>query len=329
MGALTCWPWRTGTGRERPVATAVRLAACLGGPRACPRVPPHRTIGRAGWGGPGAAGRPRQGAHPRVRRRPGYILLLAAVVVAAWVGGVLGGLVSLATAALLHGLLTLVDPLGWPAAVGSADLFKERLLRRRRRCWSSCSSGHDARRATAWRTRSGKTAALAEALEARDQRLELVLAARQAPGRGSGTWPAVELHWSEAIYRQHGLDPTGAGSGLRGLPARSIHPDDRERFGESHRAGRRAGRTVRPRVPRPLARRQRPLEPRGRARLPRQRRGGRHAWWARARTSRSIGVSRSSATDCSRRNAAPTSSARPSSTSSATSCVRPSRPSSA
>ena len=161
---------------------------------------------------------------------PGYILLLAAVVVAAWVGGVLGGLVSLATAALLHGLLTLADPLGWPAAVGSADPFKNvffvavgllvvLLIGSRR-------AARD-RLADALR----ETAALAEALEARDQRLELVLAAS-----GTGTWEwdvaSGELHWSEAIYEQHGLDPTGPAPEYEAYLA-MLHPDDRERFGES------------------------------------------------------------------------------------------------
>ena len=53
--------------------------------------------------------------------------------------------------------------------------------------------------------RSTRPPQLAEALAARDERLELVL---EASGTGFWEWDLAtgRLEWSEAIYRQHGLD---------------------------------------------------------------------------------------------------------------------------
>ena len=158
---------------------------------------------------------------------PGYIVLVAAIVISAWLGGVLGGIVALGVAALLHTILIVADPLGWWAPTGSAELFKviffvgvgvvTVLLIGSRR------AAHD-RLADALQ----EVATLAQALEARDQRLELVLAAS-----GTGTWEwdmtTGELDWSEAIFRQHGLDPADAAPGYEAY-LETIHPDDRARF---------------------------------------------------------------------------------------------------
>jgi PAS domain S-box-containing protein len=74
-------------------------------------------------------------------------------------------------------------------------------------------------------------ATLAEALEARDQRLELVLA---ASGTGIWEWDVAsgELEWSETIYRQHGLDPEAEAPDYEAY-LRTIHPDDRPAFREA------------------------------------------------------------------------------------------------
>jgi PAS domain S-box-containing protein len=72
------------------------------------------------------------------------------------------------------------------------------------------------------------SAELAEALESRDERLELVL---EASATGFWEWDMAngDLVWSEAIYRQHGLDPSGPAPDFETYLG-SIHPDDRERF---------------------------------------------------------------------------------------------------
>lgn len=158
---------------------------------------------------------------------PGYIVLVAAVIASAWVGGLLGGLVTLAVTACLHALLLIVDPLSWWAPTGSSELFKVLffvsvgfitvLLIGSRR------ASHD-RLATALEN----VATLAQELEARDQRLELVLASS-----GTGTWEwdmtSGELEWSDAIFQQHGLDPAGDAPNYEAYLA-TIHPDDRARF---------------------------------------------------------------------------------------------------
>ena len=59
-----------------------------------------------------------------------------------------------------------------------------------------------------------EAATLSEAVEARDARLELMLSASET---GFWEWDMAtgELSWSEAIFRQHGLDPVRATTGLR------------------------------------------------------------------------------------------------------------------
>jgi PAS domain S-box-containing protein len=158
---------------------------------------------------------------------PGYIVLVAAVIASAWTGGMLGGMVALAVAAGLHTFLLIVDPLGWWAPAGSAELFKVLffvvvgfvtvLLIGSRR------AAHD-RLADALE----HVATLAQELDVRDQRLELVLASS-----GTGTWEwdmtSGTLEWSEAIFRQHGLSPQTDAPSYEAYLA-TIHPDDQARF---------------------------------------------------------------------------------------------------
>jgi PAS domain S-box-containing protein len=158
---------------------------------------------------------------------PGYTVLVAAVIASAWIGGVLGGVVTLAVAAGLHAFLLIADPMGWGAPAGPAELFKllffvgvgffTVLLIGTRR------SAHD-RLAGALE----HVATLAQELEARDQRLELVLASS-----GTGTWEwdmtSGELEWSDAIFRQHGLSPATDTPSYEAYLG-TIHPDDRARF---------------------------------------------------------------------------------------------------
>ncbi len=56
---------------------------------------------------------------------PGYILMLTAVVAAAWFGGVMGGLTALIVSAVIHASLLIVDPFGPSAAAGTSEPFKE------------------------------------------------------------------------------------------------------------------------------------------------------------------------------------------------------------
>lgn len=158
---------------------------------------------------------------------PGYIILMASIIAAAWVGGIPGGLAALATTALLHGYLLIVDPLGWAPNADFPEFFREvfyvvvgtaTVL-----VVGSRGASHD-RSADAL----ADTSTLAQALEARDQRLELVLA---ASGTGIWEWDVTsgELEWSEAIFRQHGLDPAGTPPDFETY-LQTIHPDDRAAF---------------------------------------------------------------------------------------------------
>jgi PAS domain S-box-containing protein len=79
----------------------------------------------------------------------------------------------------------------------------------------------------------GEAADLAHEVEVRDRRLELVLA---ASGTGFWEWDmsSGQLEWSEAIYRQHGLDPAVDPPDYDTYVS-TIHEEDRERFGNAIR----------------------------------------------------------------------------------------------
>ncbi|HKZ92281.1 MAG TPA: PAS domain-containing protein, partial [Candidatus Limnocylindrales bacterium] len=158
---------------------------------------------------------------------PGYILLLAAVIAAAWIGGSLAGLVALATTIALHALL-FVEPVGALPTSDRVELFKQSFYIL---VGSATVLLIGSRRAARDRLADAleEVTSLAQAVEARDQRLELVL---EASHTGIWEWDMASgaLEWSDAVLRQHGMEP--------GQPAPDyetylgiIHPDDREGFG--------------------------------------------------------------------------------------------------
>ena len=72
---------------------------------------------------------------------------------------------------------------------------------------------------------------MADDIERRDERLELVLA---ASGTGFWEWNVKSgaLVWSQAIFEQHGIDPN-AGAPSYDAYLKTIHADDREAFARS------------------------------------------------------------------------------------------------
>jgi PAS domain S-box-containing protein len=156
----------------------------------------------------------------------GYILLMAAAVVSAWFAGLVGGLTTTVVAGLLNGLffesmsgLPILDDrveqtrvvLYLVAAVGTVILVASRRSARDRLA-----------------TALDEVAALAEQIESRDTRLEIMLA---ASGTGFWEWDVVggELSWSEAIFHQHGLEPADRAPDFATY-LEMIHPDDRDAF---------------------------------------------------------------------------------------------------
>lgn len=133
----------------------------------------------------------------------GYILLVAAVIGAAWNGGILGGLSATILGLALNTVL-FVQPSGLVAldrldvarqllflATGAAATF---LLASRRSSRDSLAAA------------LASVSTLADEIESRDRRLELML---EASGTGFWEWdiPSGRLIWSDAIFRQHGLEP--------------------------------------------------------------------------------------------------------------------------
>ena len=157
---------------------------------------------------------------------PGYILLVAAVIAAAWVGGLVAGITAVIVTFVLNGLI-FFDLASGVATVDRVELWRQILygviaiglvvlVRSRRVSRDRLVEALD------------EAATLSEAVEARDARLELMLSASET---GFWEWDMEtgELSWSEAIFRQHGLDPTGRPPAFDAYLER-IHPDDRERF---------------------------------------------------------------------------------------------------
>ncbi len=153
-----------------------------------------------------------------------YVLLMAASVVAAWFGGLAGGLAATITAVVLNEIVfldatsvaaTRLDQLRqilyFIVATGTAVLVGTRRLSRDRLV--------DA---------LDDIATLAETVETRDARLELVLA---ASGTGFWEWDLAsgELTWSDAIFRHLGMEPGGRAPTFAEY-LEMIHPDDREAF---------------------------------------------------------------------------------------------------
>ena len=154
----------------------------------------------------------------------GYILLMAAAVLAAWFGGLMGGITATIVAVVLNALVFMDS---------TADPDR-RVDQVRQVLYLLVASGTvllvASRRAARDRLADAldDVAQLAEEVEARDARLQLMLS---ASGTGFWEWDIVrgDLVWSDAIFRQHGLEPGGDAPDFATYLER-IHPDDRASF---------------------------------------------------------------------------------------------------
>ena len=154
----------------------------------------------------------------------GYIVLMAAAVLAAWFAGVIGGMTAIVGTVIVNGMLFL----GGDASVAP------RLELVRQIVYVVAASATvilvGSRRAARDRLVDAlaEVAALAEDVEARDERLEIMLA---ASGTGFWEWDVADgsLTWSDAILRQHGLEPEPEAPAFDAY-LDMIHPDDRETF---------------------------------------------------------------------------------------------------
>ena len=154
----------------------------------------------------------------------GYILLMAAAVLAAWFGGLIGGMTAIVVTVVLNGVFFLG---GDATAASRVELVRQvvYVVAATGTVWLVAS-----RRASRDRLVDAldEVAALAEEVQARDTRLEIMLA---ASGTGFWEWDIVRgsLTWSDAIFRQHGLEPTAEAPAFEAY-LDMIHPDDRELF---------------------------------------------------------------------------------------------------
>lgn len=156
----------------------------------------------------------------------GFLVLTGAVALAAWIGGRPGGLTATLVAGILNAVLFIgsVHPVFTLTGLDVARLalfllggvIVSLLI-------ASLRSSRD--RLARSLVEVGE---MATTLERRDERLELVLS---ASGTGFWEWDIRDgrLTWSEAIYRQHGLEPTDHAPTFQGYIG-SIHPDDRAAF---------------------------------------------------------------------------------------------------
>jgi PAS domain S-box-containing protein len=155
----------------------------------------------------------------------GFILLMAAAVLAAWFGGLIGGLTAIIVTVSFNAVIF----------YGTDGLAASRLELVRQILYVLAATGTAllvaSRRAARDRLVDAldEVAALAEDVEARDTRLELMLA---ASGTGFWEWDVAKgtLDWSDAIFRQYGLEPAPAAPTFEAY-LQMIHPDDRESFG--------------------------------------------------------------------------------------------------
>jgi len=156
----------------------------------------------------------------------GYILLVAAVIGAAWNGGVVGGMSATIIGLVLNSLLFVV-PHGGLIAIDRLDLWRQILF---------LATGSAAAVLVASRRSSrdrlvaalDEVATLADQVDTRDRRLEVMLA---ASGTGFWEWdvPSGRLVWSDAIFRQHGLEPAEEAPDFPAYLGMIAEPD-RERF---------------------------------------------------------------------------------------------------
>jgi hypothetical protein len=145
----------------------------------------------------------------------GFVILLAAVVVAAWVGGFAGGL-SATIVSGMGNLAVFVGPSAGAFILTPLDFTRLGL-------YALAGAVVTLLVASAGTSRDrmaesvAAVAAMADDIERRDERLEIVLA---ASGTGFWEWDirTGELVWSEAIFSQHGLVPE-MGAHVREVPA--------------------------------------------------------------------------------------------------------------
>ncbi len=154
----------------------------------------------------------------------GYILLMAATVLAAWYGGLVGGMTAIVTTVALNVIVF----------VGAAGVTMTRLDLVRAILYLVAATGTAilvaSRRAARDRLVDAldEVAALAEDVEARDTRLEIMLA---ASGTGFWEWNVTTgtLAWSDAIFRQHGMKAAAEAPQFEAY-LETIHPEDRDAF---------------------------------------------------------------------------------------------------
>lgn len=154
----------------------------------------------------------------------GYVLLMAAAVLAAWLGGLAGGLTTVITEVILNGLIFLS---GDSADSAGVDQFRQALYLVTATVTVLLVASRRAAR-DGLVDALAEVSALAEEVEARDARLEMMLA---ASGTGFWEWDIETgaLSWSEAIFRQHGLEPSAKAPDYAAY-IDMIHPDDRASF---------------------------------------------------------------------------------------------------
>ncbi len=156
----------------------------------------------------------------------GYILLVAAVVLAAWIGGVPAGLATTVVCLVVNSLV-FVRPGPDLVAQNTLEAWKQVLF-------LVTSSAATFIVASTRASRDSLVAALQEVstmavkIESRDQRLGIMLA---ASGTGFWEWDVVtgDLQWSDAIFRQHGLEPAVLAPALPDYLG-MIHEADRDLF---------------------------------------------------------------------------------------------------
>ncbi len=151
-----------------------------------------------------------------------YVILMAAAVLAAWFGGLSGGITAVVATVVLNQVIFV----GRESAPNAAQFLQALYLVTATATVLLVAS----RRAATDRLADAlaEVAALAEEVEARDARLELMLS---ASGTGFWEWDIDTgvLTWSEAIFRQHGLEP-GPEAPEFAAYLDMIHPDDRGTF---------------------------------------------------------------------------------------------------
>lgn len=175
-----------------------------------------------GWGAVAI----KAGLNEAISGETGYVLLMAAAVLAAWFGGLAGGITATVVAVVLNALV-FVDPIGGAVADARVEQVNQIL-------YLVVAAGTvvlvASRRAARDRLADAlaEVATLADQVESRDARLEIMLA---ASGTGFWEWDVTTgaLTWSEAIYQQHGLDPSVPAPDFETYLA-MIHPDDRDAF---------------------------------------------------------------------------------------------------